>query len=141
MKTLALLISLLITALIANAQDTESVTLTVTIENVQSNEGQILAELHTQETFMRGPGIQQFMSNAKTGSISFVFEDVKPGTYAISTMHDINENQQMDYDYLGMPSEKYGMSNNERSMGPPTFEDAQFEVAEENLEINIRFIR
>ena len=60
MKTLALLISLLITALIANAQDTKGVTLTVTIENVASNEGQILTALHTQDTFMKGPGIQNF---------------------------------------------------------------------------------
>jgi uncharacterized protein (DUF2141 family) len=141
MKTLALILGLFISGIIANAQDTKSVTLKVTIENVESNEGQILAELHTQDTFMRSPGIQQFMSNAKTGSISFVFEDVKPGTYAISSMQDINGNQQMDYDYLGMPSEKYGMSNNKRSMGPPSFQDSQFEVAEENLEINIRFIR
>ena len=112
MKTLALILSLFISGIIANAQDTKGITLKVTIENVLSDEGQILAALHTQDTFMRGPGIQNFKSEAKTGSISFVFLDVKPGTYAISSLHDENENQRMDFHDSGMPKEKYYMSCN-----------------------------
>ena len=139
MKTLALLISLLITALIANAQDTKGVTLTVTIENVASNEGQILTVLHTRDTFMKGPGIQNFKSEAKPGSISFVFEDVKPGIYAISSMHDINENQRMDFQDNGMPKESYAMSGSEIIIGPPTFQDVKFEVDGNDLELNLRY--
>lgn len=139
MKTLALLISLLITALIANAQDTKGVTLTVTIENVASNEGQILTVLHTQDTFMKGPGIQNFKREAKPGSISFVFEDVKPGTYAISSMHDINVNQRMDFQDNGMPKESYAMSGSEIIIGPPTFQDVKFEVDGNDLELNLRY--
>ena len=138
MKTLALILSFIISGIIANAQDTEGVSISVTIENISSNDGQILTALHTQETFMKGPGIQNYMNDAKEGSVTFNFENVKPGLYAISTLHDTNENKQMDYDYSGMPTEKYGMSNSEMSMGPPTFQNAQFEVKEENLEINIR---
>jgi uncharacterized protein (DUF2141 family) len=139
MKTLALILSLIISGIIANAQDTKGITVKVTIENVLSDEGQILAALHTQDTFMRGPGIQNFQSKAKTGSISFVFEDVKPGTYAISSLHDANENQRMDFQDSGMPKEDYVMSGNEMIMGPPTFQDVKFEVVSEDLELNLRF--
>ena len=139
MKTLALILGLFISGIITNAQDTKSVTLTVTIENVENNEGQILAELHTQDTFMRGPGIQQLMSKAKTGSISFVFEDVKPGTYAISSMHDTNENQRMDFQDNGMPKESYAMSGSEIITGPPTFQDVKFKVEGHDLEIKLHY--
>lgn len=138
MKTLALILSLLISGIIANAQDTEGVSISVTIENVASNDGQILAALHTSETFMKGPGVQNYMNDAKEGHVTFNFKNVKPGLYAISTMHDSNENQQMDFDNSGMPIEKYGMSTTNIFMGPPTFQDAQFEVANEDLEIIIR---
>ncbi|UCD60886.1 MAG: DUF2141 domain-containing protein [Flavobacteriaceae bacterium] len=139
MKTLALLISLFITALIANAQDAKSITLTVTIENVASNEGQILTALHTKDTFMKGPGIQNIKSEAKPGSISFIFEDVKPGAYAISSMHDINENQRMDFQDNGMPKESYAMSGSELIMGPPAFQDVKFEVDGNDLELKLRY--
>ena len=62
MKTLALILGLLISGIIANAQDAKGITLKVTIENVLSDEGQILAALHTQDTFMRSAGIQNFSS-------------------------------------------------------------------------------
>ena len=139
MKTLALILSLFISGIIANAQDTKGITLKVTIENVLSDEGQILAALHTQDTFMRGQGIQNFKLEAKTGSISFVFLNVKPGTYAISSLHDENENQRMDFHDSGMPKEKYAMSGNEMAMGPPSFKDVKFEVNDEDFELKLRF--
>jgi uncharacterized protein (DUF2141 family) len=139
MKTLALILSLFISGIIANAQDTKGITLKVTIENVLSDEGQILAALHTQDTFMQGPGIQNFKREAKTGSISFVFLDVKPGTYAISSLHDTNENQRMDFQDSGMPKENYAMSGNEMIMGPPTFQDVKFEVNDEDFELKLHF--
>jgi len=45
----------------------------------------------------------------------------------------------MDFEANGMPKESYGMSGNAMTMGPPTFNDAKFEVSNENLEFNIRF--
>ncbi len=139
MKTLALILSLFISGIIANAQDTKSITLKVTIENVLSDEGYILAALHTQDTFMQGPGIQNFKHEAKTGSISFVFLDVKPGTYAISSLHDTNENQRMDFQDGGISKENYAMSGNEIIVGPPTFQDVKFEVNDEDFELKLRF--
>lgn len=139
MKTLALILGFIISGIVANAQDVQGITVKVTIENVLSDEGQILTSLHTQDTFMRGPGIQNFQSKAKTGSISFVFEDVKPGAYAISSLHDANENQRMDFQDSGMPKEHYAMSGNEMNQGPPTFQDVKFEVNGEDLELNLRF--
>jgi len=139
MKTLALILGLLITGLFANAQETEGVTITVTIENVLNDNGKILAALHTSETFMKGQGIDNYEVDAKKGSTTFTFENIVPGTYAISTLHDENGNQRMDFEDSGMPKESYGMSGNGMSMGPPSFEGAKFEVTNEDLEFRIRF--
>lgn len=47
--------------------------------------------------------------------------------YAVALYHDVNCNQRLDKNILGMPLEKYGFSNDARStFGPPSFESAAF---------------
>ncbi|GMN09296.1 DUF2141 domain-containing protein [Croceitalea sp. MTPC9] len=138
MKNLVLALGIFLIAFSVKAQE-KTVTLKVTLENVMNDNGNVLASLHTNETFMKGAGIVNLAEKAKKGSISFTIENVKPGSYAIMVLHDENNNQRMDYEANGMPKENYGMSNNEMTMGPPTFADAKFEVADEDLELTIRF--
>lgn len=57
------------------------------------------------------------------------FDDVAPGTYAVSVMLDTNRNGKADKNFLGIPSEPWGVSNNARpKMRAPTFEEASFAV-------------
>ncbi|MEL6918287.1 MAG: DUF2141 domain-containing protein [Bacteroidota bacterium] len=139
MKTLGLLLGLIFTGLIATAQENKGVTLTVTIENVLNDQGKVLASLHTDQTFMKGAGLVDLSATAKKGELTMTFENVEPGTYAIMVMHDENENKRMDFEDNGMPKENYGMSGNAMSMGPPSFDTAKFEVADEDMAFTIRF--
>lgn len=139
MKTPGLILALCMTVLTTYAQDTEGVSITVTIENVLNSNGKILAGLHTAETFMKGQGIDGYMNDAKTGEMTITFENVTPGIYAVSVLHDENNNMAMDFEANGMPKENYGMSGNVMQMGPPTFEEVKFEVADKDLELKIRF--
>ena len=127
------------TVLTTYAQDTDGVTVTVTLENVLNSNGKILAGLHTAETFMKSQGIDGYMNDAKTGEMTFTFENVVPGTYAVSVLHDENNNMAMDFESNGMPKENYGMSGNLMEMGPPTFEGSKFAVEGEDVELKIRF--
>ncbi|NAS11578.1 DUF2141 domain-containing protein [Poritiphilus flavus] len=139
MKTLAVILSVFLSSIVLKAQEAEGVTVKVTIENVLSDEGHILASLHSSETFMKGPGLVSLKEKSKAGELSMTFENVKPGTYAIMVMQDANDNQRMDFQDNGMPKESFGMSGNEMAMGPPNFESAKFEVNGEDLEFRIRF--
>jgi len=138
MKPLITLLVLLILSLTANAQN--GISIEVTINNVRSSEGSVIFSLHTEATFMKGPGIQNaVVTEIKDGTAKAVFENVAPGTYAIMAMHDVNNNKTMDYEPNGMPKEDYGMSNNDMAFGPPSFDAAKFEVSTENLQLDIRF--
>lgn len=139
MKTVTLALSFLFVSLVAMAQEKNGATITVTIDNVTSNEGKVLAGLHTAETFMKGPGIQNMESSIENGKAVLTFTNVAPGTYAIMAMHDANDNKRMDYQANGMPLESYGMSGNDMTMGPPQFNSAQFEVGDQDLSFTIRF--
>lgn len=139
MKTATLAFVFILASFASNAQETSGVSIKVTIDNVSSNEGKVMVGLHSQDTFMKGLGLQSLESTIEDGSVSFTFSNVAPGTYAIMALHDVNENKRMDFDANGRPQESYGMSGNNMSFGPPVFENAQFEVKEKDLEFEIRF--
>ncbi len=68
----------------------------------------------------------------------FRFSDLPPGSYAVMVMHDENDNGKLDSNFMGMPTEGYGFSNNPQVMRKPTFEEARFELAAEGGAIAIR---
>lgn len=138
MKKLAIILAFAV-GVVATAQDTKGVTITVTIENVLADGGTILAGLHTVDTFMRNDGIADASAPGVAGEVSLTFENVTPGTYAVMVMHDANDNQKMDMEPTGMPKESYGTSGEMNMYGPPSFESAKFEITTEDKEIRIRF--
>ncbi len=112
--------------------------ITVTIDKVKNNTGQVMFTLHTEDTWLKGQGVQNKSTKIENNKVSITFENVQPGTYSIMVLHDENENNRMDFEN-GMPMENYGMSNNPLSFGPPKFSEAKFDVTTTNLEFDINF--
>lgn len=136
MKRIILLPLLLLSMQLA-AQTLTSVT--VTIDNVSGNEGQVILTLHDESTFMKSDALQTKTSEITDGKVTITFEDVVPGDYGILAIHDKNTNGQIDMAGNGMPVEDYGVSNNPLNFGPPQWSEAKFEVNEEPLNLKIRF--
>jgi uncharacterized protein (DUF2141 family) len=66
------------------------------------------------------------------------FEDIPPGTYAMAVIHDENMNGQLDTNWLGIPTEGYGFSNDARGLvGAPPFSAASFPYSGENIELTM----
>ena len=72
------------------------------------------------------PGIEEgTVEKIGKGTYKGSFE-ILPGTYAIGVYIDENDNEKLDTNFLGMPKEQYGFSNNARAFGIPKFEAASF---------------
>jgi uncharacterized protein (DUF2141 family) len=139
MKTIAITIVLFLNAFLGFSQETKGITITVTIDNVKNDNGKVIMSLHDASSFMKSDGLQNGESTIKDGKVTITFTNVAPGAYAIMALHDVNDNKRMDFQDNGMPKESYGMSNNPMSFGPPQFSEAKFEVADKDLELDIRF--
>jgi len=65
-----------------------------------------------------------------TGNLArCVFEQVPPGTYAVMVHHDENDNGKMDRNFIGMPVEGYGASNNRtHALSAPTWDESKFVI-------------
>jgi uncharacterized protein (DUF2141 family) len=65
-----------------------------------------------------------------------------PGRYAVSVYLDENGNRKLDTNWLGMPREAVGASNNPRGrMGAPRFEDCVFVHGTSAETISIKLVR
>lgn len=66
------------------------------------------------------------------------FEDIPPGTYALAVIHDENMDGKLDTNWLGVPTEGYGFSNDAKaSLGAPSFSAASFPYDGRNLDLTI----
>ena len=66
------------------------------------------------------------------------FEDIPPGTYALAVIHDENMDGKLDTNWLGIPTEGYGFSNDAIALlGAPSFSAASFPYDGRNLELTI----
>jgi len=66
------------------------------------------------------------------------FEEIAPGTYALAVIHDENMNGKLDTDWLGIPTEGYGFSNDATAaLGAPSFSAASFPYDGRTLDLTI----
>ena len=130
----------LVTGLILAPFAAMSADLAVQVNGIKSDKGRIGCALHLSgDTFPMGEADLQLWQPAQKGMVNCVFKDVSPGMYAVAVSHDLNENGITDTNFLGIPKEDWGVSNNVRpTMRAPTFDEAKFEFSSANsIEINI----
>ncbi len=107
--------------------------LTVIVENVQSDEGNLMIAIGDESSFTTPEGAEptehavQIILPARSGSVSFSTDVLPAGDYAVTVFHDENGNSELDANFVGMPKEPWGFSNNARgNFGPPKFADTKF---------------
>ncbi|WP_456437167.1 DUF2141 domain-containing protein [Psychroserpens sp.] len=135
MSTLAkIIVFVLLSQTLTNAQEIKGEDITVNIENLDSNTGHVYVALYNAESSFLNKGYKSTNSSIENNSCTVKFRNVPKGIYAISFFHDENENKKMDTNFLGIPNEDYGCSNNATGfMGPPKWEDAKFEIKNESI--------
>jgi len=102
-------------------------TLTIEINGLRNNIGQVLLE-YSNEKGVRIMGITKNLVDKKC---IFVIKNLRPGKYAFKYFHDENKNENLDLNWIGIPKEGYGFSNNAKgTLGPPSFEKTIFVLME-----------
>jgi uncharacterized protein (DUF2141 family) len=112
--------------------------LQVTVTNIKGNKGDIIVGIFdSDENFMKKP-IEGRTAKPSGDSVTVTFENLKPGKYAVSVLHDYNNNKDMDRNKLGIPKEGFGFSNNATgAMGPPSFERALIDLTPDLKDLDI----
>ena len=116
--------------------------LNVELTGLKSNKGNIIVALFdSNKNFLRHPVLYKTkpISNFNSSSIIVHFEKIPIGEYAISVIHDENKNQKLDRNFLGIPKEGFGFSNNPKiRMGPASFSECKFSIKDKDVDIRIQ---
>ena len=76
-------------------------------------------------------------AHADSAVASVHFQDLPPGQYVVMTYHDANGDQKLDLRFGMFPKEGWGLSNNPKVMGPPSFSASSLALADQNKSIKI----
>ena len=115
------------------------VAITVTYEGIPASKGHLITGLCADEKSYEVYDCENAMLEAKAGSLTHTFLDVKPGTYAVTALHDQNDNFKMDFKFWGPPKEKWGNSRNPLPrMGPALWKDIVFTVGDEDISMTVQ---
>lgn len=129
-----------------NAQTAETSTLTVRVTGARNNKGRIGVALFPNADGFPGDStkafrVEQAEIDPGSSSAQAVFEGIPQGVYAVAVFHDESMNGKLDKNFMGVPREGYGVSNNpKKRMGPPRFEDAKFSLNQAVQRVEIKLI-
>lgn len=113
--------------------------LAITITGVRSTKGHVLIALYNNEADFLDTKkvVARMILPARQGAVSDRLVDLPPRAYAVSVLHDENDNEEMDFRFF-MPREGYGFSNNiVPKFRAPKFPEAKFELGHEPMSITI----
>jgi uncharacterized protein (DUF2141 family) len=122
------------------ASDSKAGDLEISVKGLKSDKGVLVVALLSSAA-MYDAGDEVFRDASlpiRDGRASVTFEGLPYGSYAVKTYHDANSNGKLDTNFVGFPKEGFGFSNDAMGrFGPPTFEEASFDLATEKLQIEI----
>jgi len=108
--------------------------LEVHVAGVESSAGVIQVALFNSDSgFLKSDGAYRLSSvKAQTGTTRVVMENLPAGPYALAVFHDLNSNEKLDTNWIGIPKEPMGFSNSRvKAFGPPGFEECRLELAKD----------
>ena len=143
MKSKILTSIFILLSFITYSQNSEIV---INISGLRSDKGKCLLYLFNAKKGFPNDvkkAINSAMGNIFNGKSTIVLKDIPEGEYAIGVIHDENDNGKMDTNFIGMPKEGVGVSNNAKGhFGSPSYQDSKFQLNRKSLimTITIKYI-
>ena len=131
-------------ASLINVSDAQT-NLNITITNIKNDHGDILVGLYDKASGFPRHVIDGKVVKATVDEMIVTFSDLMPGMYAVSVLHDENQNKDLDQNRIGKPKEGFGFSNNAMGVvGPPSFRKARISVPKSkntDITINMKYYK
>jgi uncharacterized protein (DUF2141 family) len=106
-------------------------TLIVKVEKVSPRGGDLRVALYDAQNYAADNAnpVQDAVVAARPGETVVTLSDLKPGTYAVKLFQDFNRNGEFDMNWLGLPLERFGFSNDAHpTFTEPSFDATKFEL-------------
>ena len=120
--------------------NSDGIPIWITVDNVRSSRGTIKVELYVdkdKKKFTKAKKVARTRVKARAGETNLCLSAPSAGAYAIALYHDENDNRKLDTNFIGIPREGFGFSNNPPiRLGLPGNDEVRFRV--EHLATSLR---
>ncbi len=119
--------------------------ISVTVEGLKNTKGLVYVTLQNSAEMFESKTDKFYkvaVINIENGERNCMFENIPAGIYAATILHDEDSNKKLTTNFIGMPTEGFGFSNNAKGkMSKPSFKVASFTVESgKTAEQKIKFI-
>lgn len=131
----------------ATSQTSQTTALTVNLTGARNAKGKIIIWLF--ENRLGFPSDTTKIArqasvdiDPQTLAAHVTFRGLTPGNIAVTVVHDENNNGKMDKNFIGLPKEGVGASNNPKLMRAPKFDEAKVVLsgAEQTIEVKLGYV-
>lgn len=138
-----LTIVFIILLLISTKVFSQNYDLTIKIDGLENLKGNILFGLYNNGSNFpdRKKALKGKVLPIKEKEEKYTFKNLTAGNYAVAIIHDENKDGELNTNFLGIPKEGFGFSNNEiGTFGPPSFKKAAIKLQKNTvISIKIRY--
>ena len=117
--------------------------LNVSIKDINSSQGKLLVGVFDNSTDFKSKTnpVYKVKISPSDSLVSYSFNSISQGNYAIAVFHDTNENGSLDTKKFGVPSEGVGFSGGLKAgIKPPNFDEASFMfVNDTTIHISLKY--
>lgn len=127
---------------ILKKQTNDKLDLSILVTNIKVKKGSIVVGIYDNPKDYLKKGKAARLSNhiVSGKQLEIKLKSIPKGTYAISIFQDLNADNNLNTNAIGIPIEPYGFSNGfNRKWSQPTFDQCKFEL-KENKSIQVELI-
>lgn len=118
--------------------------LVINLSGMQNTNGKVNVALFNSSTSFNDPNqtFRELFLVCTGSNMTISLDSIIPGDYAFAIFHDENDNQNLDQNFLGIPTEGFAFSNNAMgSFGPPSWTQSKFtilnsSIVDQNITLN-----
>ena len=117
----------------------------IQVSGISAPDGAIVVRLYdSKRSWLKDAVVEtrRELNPESTDDVVMIAVSIPPGDYAVHVYHDLDANGKMKTNFIGIPKEPTGVSNDAKGkMGPPKFKDAVLTVGADPITIPINLTK
>lgn len=144
MRFVALLCLICLCSAFTPANELRKGVMIVEFDQLKAQNGTVEVSLYNNGTTFLEAGHASFKKRQKVvdGKVRVVFNNIPFGDYAAVSYHDINENSEIDRNFIGIPKEPVAVSRvTKKQFSIPKFHEAKIDFNQAELIVRLQFLK
>lgn len=144
MRQLILLLLVCFCSAFTPAEELRKGVMIVEFDHLKAENGIVEVSLYNDGNTFLEAGHASFKKRQKVvnGKVKIIFDNIPYGDYAAVSYHDVNENSEIDRNFIGIPKEPVAVSRlTKKQFSIPNFKEAKIDFNQPEMLVKMVFVK